>query len=234
MTTLHAQAQDPPPLPQAVKDTISRILPGMLGWCTVEKGIRLAELVWAQRNLVRASEAATAGAPVSVELGVHGGRSLLPQALAWDVVNASPLGWLGLAVGIDAWDYAADAEGTNDPANADWWKTVNHQAVYERCRADLTTHCGTGWLLLRGHSLHAAEHYCHKLRGRIVLLHQDSNHSPEVAIPEIAAWEPLLHPQAYWVMDDADWPSMAPARDEMLRRGWTVREDHTQWLVWQR
>lgn len=226
----------PPPLPESVRDTITRVLPTMLGWCTVEKGIRLAELVWASGDitydlpslLAQGRKGMGLPTPCSVELGVHGGRSLLPQALAWDALG------YGTAVGVDAWDYSADAEGTNDPANAEWWKTVNHAQVYMRAHRDLTAHA-VRWALLRAHSLPAAEMIQRSPRaGHIMLLHQDSNHSPEVALPEIAAWEPLLHPQAIWVTDDADWPSMQPAREEMLRRGWTIREDHTQWLVWGR
>ena len=62
-----------PALPQSVISTITTVLPTMLGWCTVEKGIRLAELVWEQRNLVRPPYGV--GPLCSVELGVHGCKS---------------------------------------------------------------------------------------------------------------------------------------------------------------
>lgn len=207
---------DTPQLPQSIRDTITRVLPTMLGWCSVEKGIRLAELILAS----------TEPEPLSVELGVHGGRSLLPLALGHMALGR------GRVIGVDAWDNRADAEGTSDPDNREWWAKIDHRAVMLRCNHDLKQHCPTSyWQLLQMHSVEAAVH-CPD--GIVSLLHADSNHSPEVSQAELTAWIPKLRPGAWWIADDAEWPSLQETQ-RILREvhGATLVEDWGNWRVYQ-
>jgi predicted O-methyltransferase YrrM len=71
---------------EKIDDLFERQLPG---WCTKEKAYTLASLVIGTRPAV------------IVEVGVFGGRSFLPMALALKELGK------GMAIGIDPWSPAA-------------------------------------------------------------------------------------------------------------------------------
>lgn len=212
---------DPAPLAATLVAHLTTAIPRLEGWCTVEKAIRLAQLV---RDVpVPPNRAFT---PCAVDLGVFGGRSLLALA-----VGCLARGH-GRAVGIDPYLTSASTEGTNDPANADWWAEIDHLLIYRNAYLGLQEVVDpTWWGLLRLTSLEATALFP---PGSINVLHQDTNHCPEVALPEIAAYSSLVAEGGVWVMDDADWPSMRSAREAMEEAGWGVAEDHTGWIVWSR
>ena len=90
---------------------IAGVLPTLEGWCDLEKANTLASAVLSLRPAV------------TVEIGVFGGKSLIPMALACAACGT------GRVIGIDPWDAASSTEGYTE-ANADWWKSVDHEAIY--------------------------------------------------------------------------------------------------------
>ncbi len=94
-------------------EQIETTLPNMDGWCSVEKGKVLAMIVLAMKP------------SLCVEIGVWGGRSALPVALALKQNNSGKL------VAIDAWSPKASVEGY-DEKNADWWREQNHEIIYQK------------------------------------------------------------------------------------------------------
>lgn len=82
------------------------------GWCEEEKALDLAAIVLALRP------------KTIVELGVWGGRSLIPMAMACKWINH------GTVIGIDPWSPQASQEGY-DAVNAEWWAAQDHQQVFE-------------------------------------------------------------------------------------------------------
>ena len=90
---------------------IEKLVPTLPGWCEPPKASDLAATVLALRpNVV-------------VEIGVFGGRSLIPMALACQLIGK------GRVIGIDPWSAtisAADYTGEN----AEWWSKVDHDAVF--------------------------------------------------------------------------------------------------------
>lgn len=81
------------------------------GWCPLQKALDLAAVIIAFRP------------KKTVEIGVYGGKSLLPMALVCEAIDA------GVVIGIDPWSPAASAEGyTGD--NASWWGRLDHEGIY--------------------------------------------------------------------------------------------------------
>jgi hypothetical protein len=93
-------------------EEIARVHEPLAGWCELEKALDLVATVIALRpNVV-------------VEIGVFGGRSLIPMALACKAIGK------GRVIGIDPWSQQASAEGYTGE-NADWWKKLDHESVYQ-------------------------------------------------------------------------------------------------------
>lgn len=194
-----------------LRDRIEAAIGGLDGWCTVEKGVRLTELI------------EEANADLSVELGVFAGRSAIAMAIGHQIVGK------GHVVAVDAWDVAAALDGANDPKNDEWWAQIDMEAVYHRVvravdRLGLAPHCR----IVRDYTERAAALLAD---GSVAILHQDSNHSEKVSVAEIELWTPKLRPGGLWVMDDSNWPTMQRARALLMERGFAVIEDHGSWQV---
>jgi hypothetical protein len=190
--------------------SITQTLPG---WMSVEKGRRIIELVTAAK------------AKRCVELGVFGGRSLVCLAFGLQILGS------GRADGIDPFIAAAALEGSNDPANDEWWSNLDYDAVERAAqealiRLNLTPNYAQ---IIRARSREVVGLY---EDGSIDVLHQDSNHSEEVSSEEVALWTPKISPGGYWIFDDADWPSTQRAQRELVEFGFTEFEDHGGWKVY--
>ncbi len=191
---------------------IENELPKLDGWCTPEKGKRMAEL--------------SRGASLCVELGVFGGRGLVAIALA-----LADQGF-GRADGIDPFTADACADGTNDRENTEWWRGVNFDGIARSAqealyRLKLTPYAS----LIRMLSNEVVGFYDD---GTVDVLHQDSNHSEEVSSREVALWTPKIRPGGYWIADDTTWPSTKKSQRELEALGFTELEEHTSWKVYQR
>jgi len=195
-----------------VEAIIERELPRLQGWCTIAKGVRMAELV--------------RGASLCVELGVFGGRGTAAMAL-----TLADQGF-GRVDGIDPFTPAASLEGVNDSANDAWWRSLDYEAIARSAqeaidRLGLAQHAR----LVRLRSLDAVDSYDD---GTIDALHQDSNHSAEISCEEVARWAPKIRAGGYWFFDDADWATTQKAQCNLEALGFTLVEDHTKWKVYRK
>ena len=193
---------------------ISRELPAMLGWCSAEKARRLSALARDQQ--------------FCVELGVFGGRSLIAIALGLrDGRNEC-----ARVDGIDPFTPAAALEGTNDPANNDWWQKIDYEAV-ARSAQEALYRLDLVWCahIIRMRSRDVVGFYGD---GTVDLLHQDSNHSEEVSCEEVSAWAPKIRSGGYWVFDDTDWPTTKKAQLALEARGFSEIEDNGSWKVYRK
>jgi hypothetical protein len=181
-----------PALESSIKSYLSTNPPG---WCWEAKALAMAESVLTSR------------APLIVEVGVFGGRSLIPLALA-----AKSLPSPSLVIGIDPWqkDSALEAlDPVTDAAHISWWSTVDLEAVQARAWRDLiTTGLGSHCALLRTSSTLASRLFPPL---SISLLHIDGCHVREVAIRDVTTWLPLCRPGALVWMDDTNWASTQEA-----------------------
>lgn len=189
------------------------IVKPMEGWCTPQKAKRLYELVLETDS------------QLSVELGVFGGRSLVPMGIAHKAKGS------GFVIGIDAWNNKVCIEGNNDPANNEWWMKLDMRAIYNSCRYYM--------------DLHQLDEYCETLRMRsnvavlfqnntIDILHQDSNHNAETILTELKLWIPKVKVGGYWVVDDTDWKEAKEGYDHLNEFGLVLVEDHVKWQIWKK
>lgn len=195
-----------------LRSVIELELPKLPGWCSTEKGYRLAEL------------AMSVPAKLCVELGVFGGRSLV--AIALGLAHNG----FGQVTGVDPFTQAASLEGTNDPANDEWWSHLDYEAIARAAQTgiyelDLTEYAH----LVRMRSLEVVDFYKNE---SIDLLHQDSNHAEEISCEEVARWAPKISPNGYWIADDTNWESTKKAQRDLEALGFTELEDHGTWKVY--
>lgn len=182
------------------------------GWGTVEKGVRLAELVLGIR------------AERSVDIGVFGGRSLIPMAIAHQILGA------GYTVGIDPWEVEASLDGANAPENDEWWGKVDHDAIYAHFLGALMQYGLVGECrIMRERSDTAVRLFSDE---SVSVLHQDGNHSEKISTMEVELWTPKLKRGGYWVSDDTDWTTTQRAQAMLIERGFLVFENHGNWKIY--
>lgn len=196
-----------PELKQAILD--SQSLPG---WCMLDKAEHLALLA-----LDKAPK-------LIVEIGVFGGRSLIPLGLA-----AQQYG--GKVYGVDPWRNDACLEGDVGKENAEWWGSLNIEAIYQaacagvkKFRLDATVE------LLRMMDHEALTRFEDNSIG---ILHVDGNHSSEVSRRYIEQWGPKIEQGGYLIMDDIDWPTQAETV-KLIEKSYQRITIRPSWGVWRK
>jgi predicted O-methyltransferase YrrM len=183
--------------------TISRTVQSMEGWCTVEKALSLASNILANK------------AGFVVEIGVFGGRSLVPMALALQSLGR------GIVYGIDPWKKEACLEGKNDSANDQWWANIDYSVIQEKC-------VQTIWgLNLAPHVvlLRAPSQICASLfQSPIDVLHIDGNHSEETSVRDVNLWVPKVATGGFVWIDDTDWLTTKNAQKRLAEMAVKISE----------
>lgn len=169
-----------------IRAKIASILPTLQGWCSLEKANHLAETILSEKPLI------------CVELGVYGGSSFVPIALAVQENNNG-----GIAYGIDPWTTRDCLEGMVEPANKQWWGNLNIEAIYQGCqRAIGELGLNECCHLIRAKSEDAASRF---VDGSIGLLHIDGNHSEEISHRDSVLWLPKMLSVSTIYVDDFRW-----------------------------
>jgi hypothetical protein len=215
MLSSNAELMQAPQLPDELRTSlrarIEACIVSLHGWTSVDKGLRLAELVVMAR------------ADVSVELGVFGGRGTIAMALGHEALGG------GCVVAVDPWQKAAALEGVNAPENDEWWGQIDYEAIYESfTKALVASRVDTYCRVLRQRSHVAAGEFAD---GAISVLHQDSNHSEQVSSAEVELWTPKLRAGGYWVADDTDWLTTARSQRLLVEKNFVIVEEHPNWKV---
>jgi len=197
---------------KALDATVDAEIPNIPGWCTPEKAKKMARLAFES--------------PLCIELGVFGGRGLVAIALGLREKG------IGRVDGIDPFTAAAALEGTNDPANDEWWAKLDYESIARVAQKKLyeldLVHYAH---LIRMASHEVADYY---KDGTVDLLHQDSNHSEEISCKEVELWVPKIRSRGYWVFDDTDWPTTLLAQKILAASGFEMIEDHETWKVFRK
>jgi hypothetical protein len=178
------------------------------GWCTREKAIKMMEYI-------------PEYAAIAVELGVWGGRSLLPIAFKCT----------GVVYGIDAWSVDASLEGKNDRANDEWWKALDYNKMYNYTHSIINRYNCNNVKLLRMKSIEAVRLFDDF---SIDFLHQDSNHSEETSCIEVMEYHNKVKIGGIWCFDDTNWPTTKKAQDLLLTKGYTELFDHGEWKIYRK
>lgn len=175
-------------------DAISRVkyqaltaMSSLEGWCTQNKASLLIDLVL------------MADPQVIVEIGVWGGKSLIPMAYALKE-NGS-----GKIYGIDPWSSTESIQGM-DGVNKDWWGSVNHQKILDGLVQKINQFGLKDQIqLVRKTSASADPIY------DIGLLHIDGNHSEECSYLDVIKWVPYVKKGGIIIFDDVYWGTTTKA-----------------------
>ena len=179
------------------------------GGCPVVKGLLLASLI-VDRKMT-----------LAVEIGVYRGRSLVPQALAFQAQGS------GRVVGIDPYS-APEARQTDDHEASHEllesfvldtdWDGLYRETVDRLARLGVGEACE----LRRTTSREAAASFDD---ASVDMVHVDGNHDLAAVAEDLRCYLPKLKRGALLVMDDASWRAIRPAiemLDESLERVFTL------------
>lgn len=187
------------------------------GWCTIEKATKLIDIV----NEIKPS--------LCVELGVFGGRSLLPLAWASKNINKS-----SRVIGIDAWEVQACLDGENSAENNTWWSNINHVDMMNYTD-NLMKKYNLEVELWKAKSYEVSDKFN---VDSIDILHQDSNHSEEVTCKEVELYWNKVRKNGIWIFDDTNWSTTKKAQDLLVSKGYTEIYNHNHngqaWKVYKR
>lgn len=176
---------------QEIIDLITEIVPKLEGWASVEKALAMAELI------------KEAKPRTLVEIGVFGGRSLIPQALAMRDNG------YGRIYGIDPWNLDAVLEGNPCEADRDWWsKNVDLHVIHKGFMEALWRHgLSENTVVIRG-----TASMCSNLFPVIDILHIDGNHTELASCRDVELYLPRVPKKRGMIwFDDCDWASTQKA-----------------------
>lgn len=180
-----ASCSDLDPISQ-LKVRVKHAMEPVTGWCTADKWNMLIDLIYMKNNL--------ADRPLNiVEIGVWGGKSLLPMAFALKEIGR------GKISGIDPWTADASKQGqTGD--NLEWWGKAPHEKVFQDLNAHINQHGLAAHVdLIRNTSADASA------IPNIDILHIDGNHSAEVSLADVKKWVPHVKSGGVIAFDDITW-----------------------------
>lgn len=177
------------------------------GWCTKEKVLKMIDYI--------------KPTDICVELGVFGGKSLLPISF---MTNNS-------VFGIDAWEKTASLEGTNDKSNDEWWEKIDYNQMYNYTLELFNKYHCKNVKLLRMKSSVAIDNF---ENDSIDFLHQDSNHSEEISCNEVELYHKKVKINGIWVFDDTNWKTTKKAQDLLLTYGYQELYDSGEFKIYKR
>lgn len=152
------------------------------GFCSESKACVLVDLVLKKKP------------EIIVEIGVWGGKSLIPMA------SALAANRKGMIYGIDPWSNAESLVGVSSEANKSYWTWADHEAVFLNLVQKLGEFGLFPWVtLIRATSENASP------ISDIDLLHIDGNHSDETSYLDVTKWGPLVKKGGFIVFDDIGW-----------------------------
>ena len=150
------------------------------GWCTEKKALALASLVIGMRP------------QTVVEVGVFGGKSALPMALALKENG------FGVIHCIDSWSAEVSASG-EEAANVEWWGKLDHEAVYQKFMSLMNE-----FQVQKYCKVHRAKSDDVKPPTFIDLFHCDGSHTDQ-AVKDVLRFAARVRIGGIVVMDDLEW-----------------------------
>lgn len=170
---------------QELLEKIKTILSVTEGWCSFEKASEFVKYILDNKlNLL-------------VEIGVFGGSSLIPQALALKELGR------GKIYGIDPWTNEDALEEVIDNENKVWWEKLDIQRIYEHCvgnleKYEISTYCQ----LIRDKAENVVDMFENE---SIDLLHIDGNHSEALSYKDATLYLPKVKTNGFIFFDDIWW-----------------------------
>ncbi len=196
--------------------------PKLEGWCSDVKGPQLA------------SHIVDLKAACVVEIGVFGGSSLVPMAMALRAMNRG-----GKIYGIDPWSTEAALEDMKEQASRDWWGKLDLAGVKAKCEASIARLGLTPFVeLIQDRN----ENVLHRFPDESIdLFHLDGNHSEIPAMRDIVNWLPKVKPSGVIVLDDIGWveagvETVRRAMEYAMQHGWRLqpKDPNDGWVTLRR
>lgn len=209
--SLGARPTKPKPVlgPSYIIDTIALAETILEGWCTREKAMAISDIITAEKP------------QICVEIGVYGGRSLVPAAAALRM-NGS-----GSIYGIETWRPDVAVEHATNAENDAWWQKIDFHALKTNFLRFVAEHDLASQIrIVEAPSANAAA-----LFNQIDYLHIDGAHSIYNAAEDAVLYSKKVKREGIIIMDDAEWPSTAPAisiLDSIGERIATFRNDRDE------
>ena len=191
---------------------LESLLANVHGWCTPTKAKKLYEL---------------ASAPecrLAVEIGIFGGKSLLPMGAAFAAKGE------GCIYGIEPWDNGVAVETATDEGNDAWWSTVDFGLVKRSFLQHVIDLGLEKYVKILELPSDAAIPVFQSARfaGKIDLVHVDGAHSIEQSVFDCAYWLRLLSSGGHLVLDDINWHTVHHAFEYMKQTAELVFLSNTE------
>lgn len=196
---------------EAVKKEAFQAMDALEGWCSKLKAGVLIDFV-----LMLKPETV-------VEIGVFGGKSAVPMAIACRANQK------GVVYGIDPWAAVNSTEGM-DGVNLSWWGTIDHEAVMQGLVDKIIEFQLINQLVLVRDTSEGA-----KPIENIDILHIDGNHSEKAAMYDIHKWVPLVRKGGIVILDDINWKGPQEAvkwLNANCVKLATFNDSGSEWGIW--
>ena len=167
------------------------------GWCSDYK-------TWLLYHLVREAKP-----KVAVEIGIYGGRSIVPMAQALKDNGQ------GTVIGIESWRPSTATHYVTGIANDFWWQYVDYQKLKSTFFDFICFHKLTRHVSIMETSSTSAYHSIDS----IDFLHIDGNHSSFGAAHDVVNYFSKLKPGGIVVFDDINWPTTHAGLEIIMSAG---------------
>lgn len=155
------------------------------GWCSIDKATNLARIILQTKP------------ELCVEIGVFGGSSLIPQALALQENNN------GIIVGIDPWTKDAALEEMSNNDNKSWWSSLDYNQIYKKLISIIKQFELDDFVdLIKDKSENVVDNFKNE---SIDILHIDGNHCEALAYKDSVNYFPKVKMGGYIFFDDISW-----------------------------
>lgn len=152
------------------------------GWCSEDKAGILIDLIVKYKP------------QVVVEIGVWGGKSLVPMA------NALRANGSGKIYGIDPWSNQESIKELISDANLEFWNRADHSAILDKLNR---------WIHRYGLKEQISLLRCTSEQAPLIytidMLHIDGNHSEKTSFFDVNKWVPLVKSGGFIIFDDINW-----------------------------
>lgn len=189
-------------VPIELAKKIEEVLPTMQGWCSLSKALKLSESIIAIEP------------EIVVEIGIFGGRSLIPMAMTLQHLGK------GVIYGVEAWNPGAATSFTTNSENDNWWKEIDFSAIKSGFLKKVVE-CELA-SFARIVEIDAAR--AHSVFDVIDFLHIDGGHSAPAALLDVAHFLPKLRTGGILVFDDINWETTRIAVEVVETQCDTIEE----------
>jgi Methyltransferase domain len=196
-----------PPSTDNFEARLKEVVSSLPGWCSESKA------TWMAHHILRNDY------KVAAEIGVYGGRSIFPVALA---IAANQ----GRAVfAIDAWENSVATSTLENRPDYSWWDTVDLISIKNRFLREIISQNMISLIkIIELPSSEACRAVSKRLGRSIDFLHIDGAHSEAQAVTDSTEWSELVAPGGTIVLDDIDWPGVRRADDFLASRFDRIQE----------